>query len=203
MQDSFSANMLSLVPGVGGKYEPRILNLRQMLDYYIAHQKEVILRRTKFDLDKAEARAHILEGLQIAIDNLDEVIRIIRGSQNEPEAKEKLIARFGLSEKQAQAIVEMRLGRLTGLERLKLEEEYRELAVKIEYYKSVLGNEHLALGIVKDELLEIKAKYGDERRTEIQLDEEDIDIEDLNSGRGNGSNAHALRLYKEDAGRYI
>ncbi len=179
MQNAFSANVLALVPGEGGKYEPKILNLRQMIDYYIDHQKDVIRRRTKFELDKAEARAHIIEGLQIAIDNLDEVIKIIRGSENEPEAKTNLMTRFGLSEKQAQAIVEMRLGRLTGLERLKLEEEARELAERIAYYRSVLGDEALVLTIVKDELNVIKEKYGDERRTEIQPDSDDIDIEDL------------------------
>ncbi|MDD4189024.1 MAG: DNA gyrase subunit A [Eubacteriales bacterium] len=180
MQEAFNANTLSLVPLAGGKYEPRLLNLRQMLDYYIAHQEEVITRRTKFELDKAEARAHILEGLKIAIDNLDEVIRIIRASQNEPAAKENLIQRFEFSEKQAQAIVEMRLGKLTGLERQKLEDEINELIEKIKYYKSLLADENMVRGLIKDELTDIKQRYGDERRTQIEPDEEeDIETEDL------------------------
>lgn len=179
MQDTFSVNMLALVQTDDGKFEPKILNLRQALDYYIKHQKEVITRRTKFELDKAEARAHILEGLRIAIDNLDEVIKIIRSSRTEPIAKQGLIDRFGLSEKQAQAIVDMRLGRLTGLEREKLENEYRELLEKIAYYRAVLASEDLVLKIIKEELAVIKEKYADERRTEITADEDEIDIEDL------------------------
>lgn len=179
LQDTFSVNMLALVQAENGKFEPKVLNLRQVIDHYIEHQKDVIRRRTKFDLDKAEARAHILEGLKIALDNLDEVINIIRNSKTEPIAKEGLMKRFDLSEKQAQAIVDMRLGRLTGLEREKLEKEYRELLEKIKYYKDVLANEHLVLKIIKEELEVIKDKYADERRTEITIDEDEIDIEDL------------------------
>jgi len=179
MQDTFSVIMLALVPVEGNKFEPRVLNLRQVIDYYIDHQKEVITRRVKFDLDKAEARAHILEGLRIAISNLDEVIRIIRSSKTEAIAKEALIERFGLSEKQAQAIVDMRLGRLTALEREKLENEYKELCEKIKYYRDVLANEHLVLQIIKEELTVIRDKFGDERRTEITAEEGEIDIEDL------------------------
>ena len=162
--------MLALVQSEGGKFEPRVLNLKQVLDYYLRHQKEVITRRTRFELEKAEARAHILEGLKIAIDNLDEVIRIIRGSRTEAMAKQGLMDRFGLSDRQAQAIVDMRLGRLTGLEREKLEEEYREILEKIAYYKSVLSDEKLLLNIIKEEITAIKEKYGDERRTEIKAE---------------------------------
>lgn len=179
MQDSFSVNMLALVTTEEGKFEPRVINIRQALDYYINHQKEVITRRTKFDLEKAEARAHILEGLKIAIDNLDEVIRIIRSSRTEVLAKQGLIERFNFSDKQAQAIVDMRLGRLTGLEREKLENEYREVMEKIQYYRAVLADENLLFQIIKDELTVIKEKFGDERRTEIAADEDEIDIEDL------------------------
>ncbi|MFZ5988739.1 MAG: DNA gyrase subunit A [Bacillota bacterium] len=179
MQDTFSVNMLALVQTPDKKFEPHIINLRQAIDHYVNHQKDVIVRRTKYELDKAEARAHILEGLKIAIDNLDEVIRIIRGSKNESLAKQGLMERFGLSEKQAQAIVDMRLGRLTALEREKLESEYQDLLAKIKYYKDVLANEFMVLNIVKDELNEIRQKYADERRTKIIPDESDIDIEDL------------------------
>lgn len=179
MQETFSVNMLALVQTEEKKFEPRVINLRQAIDYYIEHQKDVIRRRTKFELDKAEARAHILEGLRIAIDHLDEVIRIIRSSNTETKAKEGLMERFGLSEKQAQAIVDMRLGRLTGLEREKLENEYRELLERIKYYREVLANEFMVLNIVKDELAVIKEKYGDERRTKIIADEGEIDLDDL------------------------
>jgi DNA gyrase subunit A len=179
LQESFSANMVTIVQGEDGKYEAKTINIRQAIDYYLGHQKEVIVRRTKFELDKAEARAHILEGLKIALDNLDEVIRIIRGSKTETLAKEGLMERFNLSEKQAQAIVDMRLGRLTGLEREKLENEYRELMEKIRYYRDVLANEHLVLGIIKDELAVIKDKFADDRRTKIIADEGEIDLEDL------------------------
>ena len=171
--------MLALITTEDKKFEPRILNLRQVMDDYVAHQKEVIVRRTQFELDKAEARAHILEGLKIAIDNLDEVIRIIRASKNEAMAKQSLIERFIFSEKQAQAIVDMRLGRLTALEREKLDNEYRELQEKIKYFKDVLANEYLVLGIIKDELREIRAKFADVRRTQIIADESDFDLEDL------------------------
>jgi DNA gyrase subunit A len=179
LQDSFSVNMLALVQTQDKKFEPRVLNIRQAIDHYINHQKEVIVRRTKFDLNKAEARAHILEGLRIAIDNLDEVIKIIRSSKNETLAKERLIERFSFTEKQAQAIVDMRLGRLTALEREKIENEYKELMEKIKYFKDILANEFMVLNIIKDELKEIKSKYADERRTQIIHDEGDIDIEDL------------------------
>ncbi len=179
MQDSFSVNMLALVQTNEGKFEPKIINLQMALEYYLKHQKEVITRRTKFDLEKAEARAHILEGLRIAIDFLDEVIRIIRGSRTEAIAKQGLMDRFNLSERQSQAIVDMRLGRLTGLERDKLEAEYKDIMEKIQYYRSVLADEALLFSIVKDELTVIRDKYGDERRTEITADQDDIDIEDL------------------------
>ncbi|MCR4436538.1 MAG: DNA gyrase subunit A [Clostridiales bacterium] len=179
MQESFSIFMLAIVQTEDKKYEPRVVNLRQAMDYYLDHQKEVITRRTRFDLDKAEARAHILEGLRIAIDNLDEVIRIIRGSKTEAIAKLGLIERFGFSDKQAQAIVDMRLGRLTGLEREKLESEYRELLEKIKYYREVLADERLVLKIIKDELAVIKEKYAEERKTKIIADESEIDVEDL------------------------
>ncbi len=179
LQDTFSVNMLAIVVTDEGKFEPKVINLKQAMEYYLKHQKEVITRRTRFDLEKAEARAHILEGLKLAIDNLDEVISIIRGSRTEAVAKQGLTDRFGLSDRQSQAIVDMRLGRLTGLERDKLEAEYREVMAKIEYFKSVLADETLLLKIIVDELLVIKEKYGDERRTEISIDEDEIDIEDL------------------------
>ncbi|HEY8350686.1 MAG TPA: DNA gyrase subunit A [Clostridia bacterium] len=179
MQSTFSVNMLALVQTPEGKFLPRVIDMKTALELYLNHQKDVITRRTRFDLEKAEARAHILEGLKKAIDNLDEVINIIRGSRTEAQAKESLMERFAFSERQAQAIVDMRLGRLTGLEREKLDEEYREVMEKIQYYRSVLADETLLLGIIEDELTEIKKKYGDERRTEITSGEEDIDIEDL------------------------
>ena len=179
LQESFSVNMVAIVPTEDKMYEPRTLNLKQVIDYYIAHQEDVIRRRTKFELDKAEARAHILEGLKIALDNLDEVISIIRSSKTESVAKEKLSERFGFSDKQSQAIVDMRLGRLTGLEREKLESEYNELLEKIKYYKDVLANEILVHQIIKDELSVIKNKYSNERRTKLEIDEDEIDIEDL------------------------
>lgn len=175
MQDTFGAIMLALVDG-----EPRHLNLKEMLYYYLEFQKDVIKRRTKFELDKAEARAHILEGLKIALDNIDEVIKIIRGSKNTDTARIGLMTRFGLSEKQAQAILDMRLQRLTGLEREKIEAEYAEVIKTINYLKEVLASERLVLQIIKDELLEIKAKYNDPRRTKIEKNSsDDIDIEDL------------------------
>lgn len=179
MQSAFNANMLALAQTPEGKYEPQILNLRQALDYYISHQIEVIRRRTAFELEKAEASAHILEGLKIAIDNLDEVIRIIRTSRNEAEAKVRLVEAFNLSERQAQAIVDMRLGRLTALEREKLDAQYEELMEKIKYYRDVLANENLVHGIIKEEITVIRQKYGDERRTAITADIGDIDDEDL------------------------
>lgn len=179
LQETFSANMVAIVPTDDKLYEPRTLNIREMLDYYIAHQEDVIRRRTKFELDKAQARAHILEGLKIALDHLDEVIKIIRSSKTETIAKEGLTERFGFSDKQSQAIVDMRLGRLTGLEREKLDNEYRELLEKIDYYKNVLANEILVHGIIKDELAVIKNKYANDRRTKIEIDEDEIDMEDL------------------------
>ncbi len=179
LQESFSVNMVAIVPTEDKMYEPRTLNLKQAIDYYVAHQEDVIRRRTKFELDKAEARKHILEGLKIALDHLDEVIKIIRNSKTESLAKENLSERFGFSDKQSQAIVDMRLGRLTGLEREKLESEFNELLEKIKYYKDVLANEILVHQIIKDELSVIKNKYADERRTKIEIDEDEIDIEDL------------------------
>ena len=172
MQDTFGIIMLALVDG-----EPKILTLRQCLDEYIKHRKQVVLRRTKFDLDKAEARAHILEGLRIAIDNIDEIIQIIRSAYD--DAKERLMARFGLSDIQAQAILDMQLKRLSGLQREKLEEEYNELMKLIAYLKEILASETLVYDIIKDELLEIKDKYGDERLTKIVAAEGEIDVEDL------------------------
>ena len=172
MQDTFGIIMLALVNG-----EPKILTLRQCMDYYIEHRKEVVLRRTKFELDKAEARAHILEGLRIAIDNIDEVINIIRSSYD--DAKERLMERFGLSEIQAQSILDMRLKTLSGLQREKIEEEYNELMKLIAYYKEVLGSETLVFNIIKEELLEVKEKFGDERKTKIVAAEGEFEVEDL------------------------
>ena len=172
LQSSFSMIMLALVNG-----EPKILNLYQILDEYLKHQKVVITRRTKFDLNKAEARAHILEGLLIALDNIDEVIKVIRESYD--DAKERLMVRFGLTEIQAKAILDMRLARLQGLEREKLENEHAELMKKIAYYKEILADEHKLMGVIKDELLEIKDKYGDKRRTSFIKDTGEIDEETL------------------------
>ena len=172
MQDTFGIIMLALVNG-----EPKILTLRQCLDYYIDHRKTVILRRTQFDLDKALARAHILEGLKIALDNIDEVINIIRNSYD--DAKERLMKRFGLSDIQAQAILDMRLKTLSGLQREKIDEEYNDLMKLIEYYREVLSSERLVFDIIKKELTEIKEKYGDERKTKIAAAEGEIDVEDL------------------------
>lgn len=174
LQDTFGVILLALVNN-----EPRILNLYQMLDYYLQHQKEVITRRTIYDLNKAEERAHILKGLLIALDNIDEVIRIIRASANGNAAKEKLIERFGLTEVQAQAIIDMRLRALTGLERERLEAEFAELMVKIAEYKAILADEKKLLGVIKDEITLIRDKYGDDRRTKIGFDEFDISMEDL------------------------
>lgn len=174
MQDTFSVIMLAI-----HENQPKVLNLRQVLEYYLDHQKDVVVRRTKFDLAKSEARAHILEGLRIAIDNIDEIISIIRNSPTVSEAKEKLIARFEFSDVQAQAIVDMRLGRLTGLERDKIENEYNDLMERIEYFHKILADESLVMKIIKDELTEVKNKFGDERKTEITTSDYDIDIEDL------------------------
>jgi len=174
MQSTFGINMLAIV-----KNEPKVLSLRDVLNYYLEHQIEVIRRRTEYDLKKAEARAHILEGLRVALDHLDEVISIIRSSQTTDIARERLIERFGLSNEQTQAILEMRLQRLTGLEREKIENEYQELMVKIAEYKEILANQHLVLEIISTELTEIKERYADERRTEITVGEESILDEDL------------------------
>ena len=172
MQETFGAIMLALVNG-----EPKILTLRQCLDVYIDHRKEVILRRTKFDLDKALARAHILEGLKIALDNIDEVIEIIRNSYDNP--KERLMERFGFSDIQAQAILDMRLKTLSGLQREKIEEEYQELEKLIAHLKDILANEALVYGIIKDELIEIRDKYGDDRLTKIVPAAGEFNAEDL------------------------
>ena len=174
LQDTFGVIMLALVNN-----EPVVMNLLQMLKYYLMHQEEVVTRRTKYDLNKAEERAHILEGLLVALDNIDEVIQIIRGSKNANEAKEKLQQRFSLSEAQANAIVEMRLRALTGLEREKLESEYAELEKKIAEYKAILAERKVLLSVVKKEIIEIRDKYGDERRTSIGYDEYDLSMEDL------------------------
>ena len=179
MQDNFNANMVALVPVEKDRFQPQTLNLKSIIEHYIKHQEEVITRRTKFELNKAEARAHILKGLKIAIDNLDEVINIIRSSKNEAQAKQGLIEKFGLSDKQAQAIVDMRLGRLTGLEREKLEQELKEVLDKIDYFKKVLANEFMILEIIKNELSAIRDKFGDERRTELVHDETEFNMEDL------------------------
>ena len=172
MQTTFGAIMLALVNG-----EPKILTLRQCLEYYIDHRKDVILRRTKFELDKAEARAHILEGLKIALDNIDEVIAIIRSSYDDP--KERLMERFGLTDIQAQAILDMRLKTLSGLQREKIEEEYNELMKLIAHLKEILSSERLVFEIIKEELTEIKNKYGDERKTKIMAAEGEFEEEDL------------------------
>ena len=172
MQTTFGIIMLALVNG-----EPKILTLRQALDCYIEHRKEVITRRTQFDLDKALARAHILEGLRIAIDNIDEVIQIIRSSYD--DAKEKLMDRFGLSDVQAQAILDMRLKTLSGLQREKIEEEYKQLMELIEHLRAILGSEKLLFDVMKEELIEIRDKFGDERKTKIVASEAEIEVEDL------------------------
>ena len=172
LQENYSMIMLAIVDG-----RPKVLNLKQILEEYLKHQKEVVTRRTQFDLDKAEARAHIVEGLRIALDNIDEVIKTIRESYN--DAKEKLMERFGLSEKQAQAILDMRLARLQGLEREKLEDEYKELCERIAYYRSLLADEKLLMGVIRDELLEIKKKWGDTRRTKIHAAVDEMDEEDF------------------------
>ena len=174
LQDTFGVIMLALVNN-----EPKVMNILDMLKYYLKHQVEVVTRRTKYDLNKAEERAHILQGLLIALDNIDEVIKIIRGSKNVQEAKAELISRFDLSEVQAQAIVDMRLRALTGLEREKLEAEYAELMKKIEEYRAILADRKLLLGVIRKEILVISEKYGDERRTHIGYDEFDISMEDL------------------------
>ena len=173
LQDTFGVIMLALVDN-----QPKVMNLLEMLQYYLRHQEDVVTRRTQYDLNKAQERAHILEGLLIALDNIDEVIRIIRGSKNVQEAKAELIKRFGLSDVQAQAIVDMRLRALTGLEREKLENEYRELQAKIEELKAILADEKKLLTVIRDEIMIISDKYGDDRRTAIGYDD-DMSMEDL------------------------
>ena len=172
LQENYSMIMLALVDG-----QPKILNLYEILDEYLKHQKNVVTRRTQFDLKKAEDRAHILEGLRIALDNIDEIIATIRKSYD--NAKEKLMEKFGLTEIQAQAILDMRLARLQGLEREKLEDEYEELCKRIAYFKELLADEKKIMGVVKEELLEIRKKWADKRRTVITQDTGEMDIEDL------------------------
>ena len=174
LEDTFGVNMLALVDK-----EPKVMNLLQMLQHYLTHQEDVVTRRIKYDLNKAEERAHIIKGLLIALDNIDEVIRIIRGSKTTNEAKEKLIERFELDDVQAQAIVDMRLRALTGLEREKLQNEYAELMKKIEEFRAILADRKLLLGVIKEEITLIGNKYGDDRRTSIGFDEFDISMEDL------------------------
>ncbi len=179
MQEAFNVNMLALVPTEDGKSQPQLINLKEALVYYIDHQKNVVRRRTQFDLDKALDRAHILEGTLLALDHIDEVINIIRSSKTEQIAKEGLMARFGFTERQAQYIIDMRLGRLTGIERDKILDEYNEKQKEIAYYQSILADEGLLMGVIKDELLAIRKSYADERRTRIVPYEGEIDIDDL------------------------
>ena len=174
LQDTFGVIMLALVGN-----QPKVLNLYELLNYYLLHQKDVVTRRTRYDLNKAEERAHIVQGLLIALDNIDEVIKIIRGSADVVTAKQQLMERFALSEAQANAIVEMRLRALTGLERNKLEEEYKSLIELITELKAILADEKKLLGVIKEEILAISDKYGDERRTSIGFDEYDISMEDM------------------------
>ena len=174
LQTSFGIIMLALVNG-----HPRVLNLKQILNYYLDHQKDVITRRTRYELGKAKERAHILEGLKIALDHLDEVISTIRNSANADTARAALMEKFALSQRQAQAILDMRLQRLTGLERKKIDDEYIDVLETIDWLESVLADEHKVLGIIKEDLLEMKKKFGDARRTELSVDTSDMDIEDL------------------------
>ena len=168
LQDSFSFNMIALIPTEDGHYEPKLVGLPEILHHFILHQQDVVRRRTEYDLEKAEARRHIVEGLRLAIDHIDEVINIIRSSANENEAKVRLQERFGLSEKQSQHVVDMRLGRLSGLEREKLQSEYEDLCEKIDWFTRVLNEEELLNDVIKDEMLDIKRRYADERRTQIK-----------------------------------
>ena len=174
MQENFGANMLALVNG-----KPQVLNLREMIYYYLEHQKDVVTRRTRFELNKAQNRAHILEGLLKALDHINEIVAIIRASKDTNTARDALMMRFEFSEKQAQAILDMRLARLTGLERERLQEEYEELERTIERLTAILGDEHLLMDVIKTEISEIRDKFGDERRSEMTIAEDDIDIEDL------------------------
>ena len=179
LETAFCVNMLTCVPGEGGGYQPKIVNLKEALEYYIRHQESVVRRRTQFDLDKDLDRAHILEGTLKALDHIDEVIRIIRESRTEPDAKAGLMERFEFTERQAQYIVDMRLGRLTGIEKDKVLEEYKAKQEEIAYFRSLLEDEKKLMGVVKDEILAIKAQYADERRTRILPYEGEIDLEDL------------------------
>lgn len=174
LQDTFSINMLALVNN-----QPKVLNLQQVLEHYLEHQRDVLTRRTRFDLNKAEARSHLVEGLLKALDHIDEIIKVIRASQNTAAAKEKLMEVFSFSERQAQAIVDMRLRALTGLERQKLENEYQELQARITYLRSILEDEKVMYGVIKDEIIAIAHKFGDDRRTAITYDAAEINIEDL------------------------
>lgn len=174
MQDTFGVIMIALVDD-----EPQVLNLKQVLEYYVDHQKDVIVRRTKYDLEKARKRAHILEGLLIALDNIDEIVALIKASKDAHEARAALMERFGLSEVQSQAILDMRLQRLTGLERDKIQAEYDELLARIEYFLKILNTPQMVLDIIKEDLVEIRDKFSDDRRTEITFDEDDIDLDEL------------------------
>ncbi len=174
LQDTFGVNMLALVDG-----EPKVLSLREVLYHYIRHQKDVVTRRTQYDLDKALARAHILEGLLKALDHIDEIVHIIKTSPDTPAARENLMSTFDFSDKQAQAILDMRLARLTGLERDKLEQEYAELEKSIAYFRALLADEAMLMGVIKTEMLQIREKFGDDRRTELTVMDGEIDVEDL------------------------
>ena len=174
LQSSFSVNNIALVKG-----RPQMLNLKDLIHYFVEHRHDVVIRRTQFELRKAEERAHILEGLIIASDNIDEVIALIRGSKNTEEARDKLIERFNLSDIQARAIVEMRLRQLTGLEQDKLRAEYEELMKLIQHLKALLADVNLRTNVIKEELIEIRDKYGDERRSTIEYSGGDVSIEDL------------------------
>ena len=174
LQDTYGVIMLALVNN-----QPMILNLKQMLELYLKHQEEVVTRRTRFELNKAEERAHILQGLLIALDHIDEVISIIRSSKNVAEAKTRLMETFGLTEVQAQAIVDMRLRALTGLEREKIENEYNELMKRIGELKAILADEKLLLGVIREEIKLIRDKYGDDRKTSLGVDDDEITVEDL------------------------
>ena len=179
LQTAFCVNMLACVPGDDGKYQPKVINLKEALEYYVAHQKNVVTRRTQFDLDKDLDRAHILEGALKALDHIDEVIQIIRSSRTETDAKNALMERFDFTERQAQYIVDLRLGRLVGMERDKILDEYNAKLKEIEYFRSLLADEKLLMGVVKDEILAVKAQFADERRTRIVPYEGEIDLEDL------------------------
>ncbi len=179
LQDAFNVNMLALIQDEDGKYEAKVITLKDAIRHYVLHQEDVIRRRTKYELEKAEARAHILEGLRRAIDMIDAVIAAIRAAKSEPAAKESLMENFQFSEKQAQAIVDMRLGRLSGLEREKIEAEFQELLLRIAYFRDVLSKPELVHSIIKEEMTEIRNRFGDERRSQLTVDESEIDMEDL------------------------